>query len=173
MSTVEETLEGDAPKSKGKGLLFGLLAAVLFGAGGFYAAYAGLIHIGGDTESTADHSEAEAQGGHGAANSSTATLDIAFVPLDSLVISLANSAHSKHLLFTAELEVEKGAVDEVTALMPRIMDVLNGYLRAVKVEDIEEPTSLIRLRAHMLRRVRAVTGGGRVRDLLVTEFVLN
>ena len=32
---------------------------------------------------------------------------------------------------------------------------------------------LVRLRAQMLRRVQMVTGEGRVRDLLITEFVLN
>ncbi len=53
------------------------------------------------------------------------------------------------------------------------MDVLNGYLRAVDVPALEDPSSLIRLRAQMLRRVQIVTGEGRVRDLLIIEFVLN
>ena len=57
--------------------------------------------------------------------------------------------------------------------MPRILDVLNTYLRAVEVRDLEEPAALVRLRAQMLRRVQVVTGEGRVRDLLVTEFVMN
>jgi flagellar FliL protein len=57
--------------------------------------------------------------------------------------------------------------------MPRIQDVLNTYLRAVDVEDLEEPAALLRLRAQMLRRVQVVVGDGPVRDLLVTEFVLN
>ena len=57
--------------------------------------------------------------------------------------------------------------------MPRVLDVLNTYLRAVEVRDLEEPAALARLRAQMLRRVQVVTGEGRVRDLLVTEFVLN
>jgi len=57
--------------------------------------------------------------------------------------------------------------------MPRILDVLNSYLRAVAITDLEDPTAMARLRAQMLRRVQIVTGEGRVRDLLVTEFVLN
>ena len=51
--------------------------------------------------------------------------------------------------------------------------MLNGYLRAVEVADLEDRTALVRLRAQMLRRVQIVTGEGRVRDLLVTEFVIN
>ena len=57
--------------------------------------------------------------------------------------------------------------------MPRVLDVLNTYLRAVEVRDLEQPSSAARLRAQMLRRVQVVTGEGRVRDLLVTEFVMN
>lgn len=51
--------------------------------------------------------------------------------------------------------------------------MLNGYLRAIAVSEIEDPAGLVRLRAQLLRRIQIVTGEGRVRDLLVTEFVLN
>jgi flagellar FliL protein len=57
--------------------------------------------------------------------------------------------------------------------MPRVVDVLNGFLRAVDVTDLEDPAALLRLRAQMLRRVQIVTGEGAVRDLLVMEFVVN
>ena len=58
-------------------------------------------------------------------------------------------------------------------LVPRILDVLNGYLRAVEVAELGDANALVRLRSQMLRRIQIVTGEGRVRDLLVTEFVLN
>ncbi len=64
-------------------------------------------------------------------------------------------------------------LDDVTKLVPRIVDVLNGYLRAVDLHDIEDRSALVRLRAQMLRRIQLVTGDGRVRDLLVMEFVVN
>jgi flagellar FliL protein len=54
-----------------------------------------------------------------------------------------------------------------------VLDVLNTYLRAVQARDIEDPAALARLRAQMLRRIQVVTGDGQVRDLLITEFVLN
>jgi flagellar FliL protein len=57
--------------------------------------------------------------------------------------------------------------------MPRVIDVLNGYLRAVEPGDFDDPAILGRLRAQMLRRVQIVTGTERVRDLLIMEFVLN
>ena len=98
---------------------------------------------------------------------------VAFVPIDPLVINLGPGSANRHLKFRAELEVEPAAADDVTALLPRVLDVLNSYLRAVSLSDLEEPTALIKLRAQMLRRIQIVTGEGRVRDLLIMEFILN
>jgi flagellar FliL protein len=93
--------------------------------------------------------------------------------MEPIMISLPPTASARHLRFTGQLEVEPGTDEAVTEVMPRILDVLNTYLRAVEVRDLEQPASLARLRAQMLRRVQLVTGEGRVRDLLITEFVLN
>ena len=57
--------------------------------------------------------------------------------------------------------------------MPRVIDVLNSYLRALEIGDIADAAALVRLRAQMLRRIQIVTGAGRVNDLLIMEFVLN
>lgn len=141
-------------------LLIGLVLALAGAGGGFYATYSGLL-MGKD----------DAGSGHGAA--AGALPDIAFVPVDPMIISLGSSGQNSHLRFTAQLEVSAANVAEVTLLLPRIMDVLNGYLRAVDVAEIEDPGALVRMRAQMLRRVQIVSGEGRVRDLLVTEFVVN
>lgn len=166
MAETEETPE-DEPKKKSKlPLLIGLVLALVLGGGGFFAMYSGLL--GGKTEVAED--------GHGDDHGpKVAPLDkdIAFVPIEPLVVSLGDGSTNRHLRFKAQLEVTGGYESEVTHLMPRVMDVLNGYLRAVELSDLEERSALIRLRAQMLRRIQIVTGEGRVRDLLVTEFVLN
>ena len=90
-----------------------------------------------------------------------------------MVISLGSANAAKHLNFGAALEVEPKFKEEVELLKPRILDVLNTYLRAVEIRDIENPAAMTRLRAQMLRRVNIVTGEGRVNDLLITEFILN
>ena len=97
----------------------------------------------------------------------------AFVPVPPLVISLPPSAHASHLQFAAQLEVDPAHRAEVAHLMPRVLDVMNTYLRAVQPTDLEQPSALIRLRAQLLRRIRIVCGEGRVRDLLVSQFALN
>jgi len=62
---------------------------------------------------------------------------------------------------------------EVEAIRPRIVDVLNGYLRAIDIATLEDPVTLTRLRAQMLRRIQVIAGPGRVKDLLIMEFVLS
>jgi flagellar FliL protein len=161
-----------APKKKGKlGLVLGLVGALALGGGGFYAIYAGLL----------DPSALFAGGGHGAgghgsdhgAGEVAALANVGFVPMDPIMISLPPGSSARHLRFSGQLEVAPENAATVAALMPRVLDVLNTYLRAVQARDIEDPAALARLRAQMLRRIQVVTGEGQVRDLLITEFVLN
>lgn len=155
---VEE--EGVKKRSK-LPLLLGVVLALVLGGGGFYATWSGLI-LGGDSHD---------MGGHeGAPGPMTG---IAFVPLETMVISLGPDSGSSHLRFTAQVEVVDTAAADVTLLAPRILDVLNSYLRAIDTAAIEDPSAMAKLRSQMLRRVQIVTGEGRVRDLLITEFVLN
>lgn len=152
-----EAGEADGKKTRSRlPLVLGGVLAVLLGAGGFFATYTGLI--GGGESHAAMPKESET---------------IAFVPIQPLVIPLGPQANARHLRFTGDLEVAKGGEGEILHLMPRILDVLNSYLRAVEVTEFNDPPALARLRAQMLRRVQIVTGEGRVRDLLITEFVLN
>lgn len=154
-----------APKKKGKlGLLIGLVLALILGGGGFFAVYSGMLL--GSEGKTADAD-------HGDEVVIDALQPVSFIPLDPLVISIGRGTAARHLRFRAELEVTPGAEEDVTQLSPRVMDVLNSYLRAVEVTDLEDPSALVTLRAQMLRRIQLVTGDGRVRDLLIMEFVLS
>lgn len=146
-------------------LLLGLLLALALGGGGFYLTYSGLLPIGG----SGAEGEAETEAETGAQTMKP----VAFVPIDPIVVTLGTPGQGRHLRFRAQLEVAPGREADVAALMPRVLDVLNGYLRAVPAAELEAPSALVRLRAQMLRRLQLVAGEGRIRDLLVTEFVLN
>lgn len=159
--TPDDTGEDTPKKSSKLPLILGVVLALAGGGGGFMAVQSGLLQGGDEEEKIEEVEEAEALPA------------LAFVPMETLVINLPESARAKHLLFTAQLEVEPAYTQEVTDLMPRIVDVLNGYLRAVQLSELEDPTALIRLRAQMLRRVQVVVGEGRVKDILIMEFVLN
>lgn len=162
-----------APRKGKLGLILGLVGALALGGGGFFAVRSGVIDpaalFGGDK---AAHGAAE-QGELGHGKTTDAAGDMVFVPLDPIVVSLPPGASARLLRFTGQLEVAPGDTATVATMMPRILDVLNTFLRAVEPSDLENPAALAPLRAQMLRRIQVVTGEGKVRDLLITEFVLN
>ena len=147
--------ELDEPGGKSrKGLMIGRVLALVGGAGGF-AFTSGMISLGGDKEHK------------------TMGEEFAFVPVEPMTILLGNSAERRYLRFRAELEVDASKKSEVEAALPRVVDVLNTYLRSLGMADIEDPSSLLTLRAQMRRRIDLVVGCDAVHDLLVMEFVVN
>ena len=160
MAAAEPPPDETPKKRSKKPMLIGLVLALMLGGGGFYAAWSGMILGGGEAVEHGEVAPASIAG-------------IAFVPLETMIVSLGPDAGSKHLRFTAQVEVVDNAAGDVALLAPRILDVLNSYLRAIDTASIEDPQAMARLRAQMLRRIQIVTGEGRVRDLLITEFVLN
>lgn len=148
-------------------LVLGLVLALAGGAGGFLAVRGGWI--GGSGHAAGDSHAASDSEGHVAGASPVA----AFVPLPTIVVNLPGAGPDRFLRFSAQVETAPADAEAVNALVPRIVDVLNGYLRAVSPEELAAPDALLRLRSQMLRRVQVVAGGTRARDLLVMEFVLN
>ena len=140
---AEEDVEEDAPKKKSMmmPMLIGLVLALVCGGGGFYVMYSGML--GGKAPVAGSHETEELP--------PQRSTDVAFVALDPMIISLGAGGSNRHLRFSAQLEVTPKAENEVSHLIPRVVDVLNGYLRAVDAADLENPTALIRLRAQMLR----------------------
>lgn len=162
MANDETGAAEEPPKKRSKmGLILGVLLLFAGAGGGFAAVQLGLL--GGD-DPHVDESHADPVEPLPA---------LTFVPIEPLLISLGARSNSRHLRFAAQLEVAPDYEAEVRLIMPRVVDVLNGYLRAVETADLEDPSSLMRLRAQMLRRIQIVTGEGRVKDLLIMEFVLN
>ena len=156
----------EAPPKRSKlPLILGVVLALAGGGGGFFAVQSGMLG-GGDSHDAAATPEPEGE--------DVAPLaDIAFVEVPPIVVSLGPGAQADFVRFRASLEVPRQYEAEMTTLLPRVQDVLNSYLRALDPQDIEAQGALFKLRAQMLRRVKMVAGEGRVRDLLVLEFVLN
>lgn len=152
----EQTTDSPAPKKRG-GLILGVVLALLGGAGGFFA-----------TNFLLPKSQAPAE----KPVTAEQLPDLAFVDLEPMIISLRMGGESSHLRFRIQLEVADPYQSDVVHLTPRIVDVVNGYLRALEPSDFEDPMILSKLRSQLLRRIQIVTGEGRVRDVLIMEFIL-
>ena len=188
--TEDEGAE-EPPKKKSKmPLILGLVLMLGLGGGGFFATYSGMLDgllgksskemasddgHGDDSQGGDSHSEEQGtDAAHAEDTAHDSPVPVAsFVQLDPLVISLGSGPNLAHLRFSAHLEVASGSEEAVAALMPRVLDVLNSYLRALDPAELTDPTTMIRMRAQMLRRIQLVIGGNLVKDLLIAEFVLN
>lgn len=157
----------DQPKVKKSKLpLIATILTMLIGAaGGYFVVISGLV---GSTPTTNETPQVR--------NRTAPThevLDLAFVSLDPILVSFSSGSERTLLRFVGNLEVDPTAITEVEILKPRITDILNGYLRALELSDLEEPAALLKIRLDLLHRVRIVAGEDRINDLLIIEFVLN
>ncbi|MEL6217015.1 MAG: flagellar basal body-associated FliL family protein [Pseudomonadota bacterium] len=177
MNEKAETEEAVPEKAKkgSKILLIAIPVALLLGGGAFYGVYSGMIPLPfGDKAEMADGPDADKAAAAEPLDAEPMDeMATAFLPVETIVISLAPEASAQHLKLSVQLEVDAEKADEVGTRLPRVVDVLNTFLRAVEVSDLERPRSMIRLRAQMLRRVQLVAGPGAIHDLLIQEFVLN
>lgn len=154
------------PKKKSRiPIILGTVGAILFGGTGYYLTNSKIFKIWATEEN-------QPSAGY-AAIAMSSVENTAFVALEQMIISLGKDQSSRHLIFSASIETEPTYVAEITNLIPRFSDVLNTYLRAVSVDELESPAALFKLRSHMLRRLQMVAGNGKINDLLISEFVID
>ncbi|WP_417250300.1 flagellar basal body-associated FliL family protein [Celeribacter sp.] len=162
----EEQTKNERQKSKIP-LMIGVVLMLVLGGGSFFAVYSGML-FGHDpvSEGAVEYAVEDVE--------VEPLPDVTYIPIEPLIVNLATDSGSpKHLRFHAQIEVPAKFEEDVKALVPRIVDILNGYLRAVDVEELESPSALIQLRSQMLRRMKIAAGDQRVNDVLIMEFVIN
>lgn len=157
---TDATTEPPADRRRaGRKMLIPALILAIIGAGGsYYAIASGMISL------TKPALPGLSRG---------AAAETAFIALEPLMITLENRESRHQLRFTAQIEVAADARREVEDQIPRIVDVLNVYLRALGLQDLQDPLALPRIRGQMLRRIQVIVGEDRIRDLLIMEFILN
>lgn len=149
----------DIVKKKGKGGLIILFLGILLALGGGAAAgYMGLLQLPFGEQDTA--------------KSLPDISKTIFIPLPKIVIPLGENAQAKYLRARFDIETEKAYAERITTLQPRLMDMLNTYLRAVEEKELSDPGRFQNLQAQMLRRARLVAGEAAIKNLLVQEFIL-
>ena len=58
------------------------------------------------------------------------------------------------------------------ALMPRVVDQFQGYLRELRVDDLKGSAGVMRLKEELLRRINVAAAPYRVRDVLLKEMIV-
>ena len=191
----EEGLEGDDGGSKKK-LIIMISAAlvVLLGAGaGLY--FSGVLG-GEDKAESAEHSEEgygddynKEEGGQGAkeekyAKDNSGKDDAGkdgkgngysqFLEIPTIIVNLnTDDGTPRYLRLTVQLELEKPSeAPSVEAVMPRVIDQFQTYLRELRVKDLRGSAGIYRLQMELLWRVNRAAYPVKVRDVLFQEILI-
>lgn len=95
-----------------------------------------------------------------------------FVETPQILINFNDEDEMRVLRFSAQLEVKKKNQLAVHNMMPRIVDVMNSYLRGLDAETIREPGTLFQIRSDLLIRTQVVAGEELVNKFLIKEFII-
>ena len=150
-------------KKGGKALILSLCMALVGTIGGFALIYFDVIPSG----------LLGAKSDSGASAEIVDVSEFAYVTVPPITLTLTGADAFQHLRVSAEIETTPEAKSAVAASLPRILDVCNGYLRALESEELTAPHALAVIRLQLLRRVQTIAGAGAVNDILITEFLLN
>jgi flagellar FliL protein len=152
--------ENTKPK-KSKAMLFGMIAALLMGGGGAFATYSGMVTLpfGGKSESSSG-------------NAMSVKDEAVYVELDPILVDLGRGGRSGRLRVSLIIETTSAKRSDIDNRKYQIGDTLYSFLRAVRQEDLRDPSRTDLLRSRILRRVILETPPGAVSDVLISEFVV-
>jgi flagellar FliL protein len=97
-----------------------------------------------------------------------------FFDLPDLLVNLNGAGRKASFLkLTVSLELEKqDDVARLQAVLPRIIDNFQVYLRELRVEDLRGSGGIYRLREELLTRVNAAAAPVKVADVLFKEMLV-
>lgn len=97
-----------------------------------------------------------------------------FLELPDLLVNLnATGRKSNFLKMSVSLELENEQdLPAVKAVLPRIVDNFQVYLRELRIEDLRGAAGMYRLREELLARVNAAAAPAKVTDVLFKEMLV-
>lgn len=177
MSIDADGGDGEAPKAGGgkKKLIIIAGAAVLVlalaGGGAFFFLSGGEKHAeGGEAD---EHGEVAAAEEH-AEEPPDPNAPPVFVVLPEILVNLSTSERRPSFLklgLTLELNKPEDLA-EFNKVSPRITDAFQVYLRELHASDLKGSAGSYRLREELLTRVGAVAHPLKIRDVLITDLIV-
>lgn len=100
--------------------------------------------------------------------------EVLFYELPEMLVNLNSKGRkASYLKISVSLELEDPKdIKRIEAVMPRIVDKFQVYLRELRIEDLSGSAGVYRLREELLRRVTAAAEPAKVRDILFKEMLV-
>lgn len=97
-----------------------------------------------------------------------------FYELPSMTVNLnTGGRQARFIKIQVSLELENELdKPKVEAVIARVMDNFNVYLRELRIEDLNGSAGMYRLREELLTRIRAAVAPVKVRDILFKEMLI-
>jgi flagellar FliL protein len=159
--------EGDSSSGGGskKLIIIIIVAVLLLLIGGGAAAYFMGVFDTSPQETEVEPSE----------DSKKAAEDLAFFhDLPDITVNL-NAKGRKRSVMKLKISLEVGSPDEIPklqALMPRVIDNFQVYLRELRLDDLKGSAGMYRLREELMMRVNAAISPAKVKAVLFKEMLV-
>ena len=97
-----------------------------------------------------------------------------FYDLPEILVNLNTAGRKQNFLkIRISLELESPLdVSKIEAVMPRIIDNFQVYLRELRIEDLQGSAGMLRLREELLSRVNNAAKPAKVNDVLFKEMLV-
>ena len=163
--------EGGARKGGKKTLIIIIGAVLVLVIGGLAGAwFTGLLDpvVAMFTGEHAEEAAMEGEEGHGAAGS------VVYLDLPEILVNLNTAGRKQsYLKILVSLELQKPEdIPRVEAVMNRIMDTLNVYLRELRIDDLKGSAGMYRVHEELLMRVSTAVAPAQVNDVLFREMLV-
>ncbi len=99
---------------------------------------------------------------------------VAYFDVPDLIVNI-QSMDGSPVYLKLSLSLELYAAEEkpgIQALMPRIVDQYQGYLRELRAADLKGSACVMRIKEELLRRTNVAAAPYRVRDVLLKEMII-
>jgi flagellar FliL protein len=97
-----------------------------------------------------------------------------YIDLDEMLVTLANHGGKQSFLkMRISLEIAKPEDEaRIKAVMPRIIDNFQVFLRELRVEELQGSQGIYRIKEELLARVNAAAYPAKVKDVLFREILV-
>jgi len=153
-----------------------LLLVIGAGAGAYFSGLLdGLFHKNStEAAAPAEAPKPKAEKKEASAEQPTEVQAAVFYDLPEILVNLNSTGRKQNFLkIRVSLELESALdVGKIEAVMPRIIDNFQVYLRELRVDDLQGSAGMLRLREELMSRVNNAVKPAKVNDVLFKEMLV-
>ena len=175
---AEDGEEGAKPKKGKKLIIIIVLLLLLLGGGGAGVYFSGILGEEKPAEeATTTEGEEGAEGeadnaAEGEKPTDEAPASTVLLQLPEFLVNLNTGGRGvSYLKMSVMLEIPNAEMQpRIEALQPKIMDILNTYLRELRASDLEGSAGIYRLREELLMRINKAVAPDKIHNVLFTSI---